>query len=167
MNQVVGLLKGALEDLERVLDGVDERLAMEQIDGGSAIAWTVAHLAGNVDSWINVRFAGERANEVVSGDHYRAGAEGAAPDWANIKNAAANVRARALAYLAGIGDEALDRRIEYTGSIQDLRERGFNLRYALLRICAHHYYHIGEIATVRKRLGHDVGDYPGRLGEVI
>lgn len=25
----------------------------------------------------------------------------------------------------------------------------------------HHYYHLGEIATARKALGHDIGDFPG------
>ena len=40
---------------------------------------------------------------------------------------------------------------------------GISPRYALMRISAHHYFHIGEIAWKRDRLGHSVGDYPGRL----
>ena len=34
-----------------------------------------------------------------------------------------------------------------------------------MRTISHHYFHIGEIASKRDRLGHQVGDYPGALTE--
>ena len=34
-------------------------------------------------------------------------------------------------------------------------------------LCAHHYFHIGEIATKRSRLGQRVGDYPGPLEDCV
>ena len=33
----------------------------------------------------------------------------------------------------------------------------------LVRIAAHHYFHIGVVACQRDRMGHAVGDYPGLL----
>ncbi len=49
----------------------------------------------------------------------------------------------------------------------DRAEAVLGLRHALLRICAHHYFHIGEIATKRSRLGQQVGDYPGPLEDCV
>ncbi len=57
----------------------------------------------------------------------------------------------------------MDTLIPYSGSLEYLRASGITLRYAILRMSAHHYFHIGEISTKRDRLGHSVGDYPGRL----
>ncbi len=34
-------------------------------------------------------------------------------------------------------------------------------------LLTHHYFHIGEIATKRSRLGQQVGDYPGPLEECV
>ena len=73
------------------------------------------------------------------------------------------MRAAARAYLEPLSPADLDLTIPYDGSLAHLRERGLNLRYAVLRACAHHYFHTGEIASLRSRLGHDAGDYPGRL----
>jgi hypothetical protein len=50
--------------------------------------------------------------------------------------------------------------IVYDGSIEYLRPIGLSLRYALMRIAAHHFVHVGEIVTIRSRLGHTVGDFP-------
>ena len=55
----------------------------------------------------------------------------------------------------------------YDGSFSRLRETGLPLSYALLRTCAHHYFHIGEIATKRGALGQRVGEYPGLLEDCI
>jgi hypothetical protein len=54
----------------------------------------------------------------------------------------------------------LDRVIPYDGSIEDLRPVGLTLRYALMRISAHHFVHVGEVVTIRSQLGHKVGDFP-------
>ena len=73
----------------------------------------------------------------------------------------------ARAFLQDLDEEALDVTIPYDGSLSVLHESGLNLRHALLRICAHHYFHIGEIATKRDQLGHQVGDYPGPLTQSL
>ena len=65
------------------------------------------------------------------------------------------------------GSPPMDKLIPYTGSLKYLRDSGITLRYAILRSAVHHYFHIGEISTKRGRLGHSVGDYPGRLGKCL
>ncbi len=62
---------------------------------------------------------------------------------------------------------AMDLLVPYSGSIELLRESGITLRYTILRMSAHHYFHIGEISTKRDHLGHSVGDYPGSMLESL
>jgi hypothetical protein len=77
------------------------------------------------------------------------------------------VRATARRYLQSRTEDDLDFVLPYDGSMLVLRDKGLSLQHALLRICAHHYFHIGEIATKRDQLGHQVGDYPGLLTQAI
>jgi hypothetical protein len=44
--------------------------------------------------------------------------------------------------------------VPYDGGIAYLRATGLPLRFALMSIAAHHFQHVGEIVTVRSRLGH-------------
>jgi NADH dehydrogenase FAD-containing subunit len=96
-----------------------------------------------------------------------AGGSGTADDWAAIQAGVREVRDAARAYLEGLDESDLDVVIPYAGSFAHLRDTGLGLRYALMRTCAHHYFHIGEIATERSRLGQRVGDYPGLLEECV
>jgi hypothetical protein len=41
------------------------------------------------------------------------------------------------------------------------------LRYTLLRVLAHHYFHIGELASKRAAAGTSVGDYPGPMQNTV
>jgi hypothetical protein len=75
-----------------------------------------------------------------------------------IRRAIVEVRETARAYLEPLSDADLDRAIEFRG-------RSNTLRYALIRMAAHHYFHIGDIASIRSRDGNSVGDYPGALEE--
>src|SRR5262249_12047902 len=52
----------------------------------------------------------------------------------------------------------LDRVIPYDGAIAALRATGLPLRFALMSIAAHHFQHVGEIVTIRSRLGHALKD---------
>ena len=92
---------------------------------------------------------------------------GAADDWEAIQADVREVRDAARAHLEGLDESDLDIVIPYDGSFAHLRWSGLGLRHALLRSCAHHYFHIGEIATERSRLGQRVGDYPGPLAECV
>ena len=166
-SKLVGFLLAAWSDMDRVLADLDPAEAVRSLDGGSSFAWTVAHVANQVDAWINVRFQRRAPHELIGQGRFRAGGTGVADDWEAIQTGVQEVRRAAGAYLASLNESDLDLVIPYDGSFAHLRETGLGLRYALLRTCAHHYYHIGEIATVRSRLGQRVGDYPGLLEECV
>lgn len=68
------------------------------------------------------------------------------------------MRDTARRYLDPLTDADLDRSIEFRG-------RDNTLRYILMRMAAHRYFHIGDIASIRSRDGHSVGDYPDALEE--
>jgi uncharacterized damage-inducible protein DinB len=165
---LVGLVFEAWNDLDRVLDDLDPTAATRQIDGGSSIAWTLAHLSNQVDAWLNVRFAGHSAHVLVSQERWRTGGTGAAENWPAIQNAAVEVRSTARRALSELADSDLERAVPYDGRITALQGGTVTLRYSLARVAAHHYFHLGEIATIRsRRLGESVGGYPGPLTECM
>jgi uncharacterized damage-inducible protein DinB len=155
-------LLDAWSDLDRVCAGMDPDEATAS-EAGSSYAWTVGHLANQVDSWINVRFAEATPHPLVSDARYRFGGDGRAVGWAELWAASEDVRRAAAAFLRKTGESELDRTIPYPGSLPELRGREVTLRYTLLRVLAHHYFHIGEIASKRSSAGRSVGDYPGPL----
>ncbi len=159
---VVGALLDAFTDLGRVLAGMSEEEALAG-EAGSTYAWTVAHLANQVDSWINVRFAHNTPHPLVSADRYRFGGDGRAESWAELRDAAVAVRTAATDFLTSMTEADLDRAIPYPGSLPELKDRQVSLRYTLIRVLTHHYFHIGELASKRSAAGHSVGDYPGPL----
>ena len=144
-------------DLYRAIDGLTPDEALTRSHGSSAIAWTVGHVTHMVDSWISVRFQGLPPHPVIDSPDFRAGGGGEALDWQTVLGAAGEVRDAARRFLDTVDEADLDRVIPYDGSIELLRGTGLRLGYALMRITAHHYIHVGEIVTVRSRLGHDTG----------
>jgi hypothetical protein len=162
-SKLVGLLFEAWKDMDRVLADLDPEEAVRPLDGGSSFAWTAAHVANQVDAWVNVRFQRRAPHELIGQTRFRVGGTGVADDWQAIQAGVQEVRNAARTYLEGLSESDLDLVIAYDGSLAHLRETGLPLRHALLRICAHHYFHIGEIATKRSTLGQRVGDYPGLL----
>jgi DinB superfamily len=166
-SKLVGLLFEAWNDLDRVITNLTPEEMVSNVPGGSSFAWTVAHTTDTMDAWINVRFQGLPPHPVLSQRHFRFGGSGIAEDWPAIEQGIREVRGAARIYLQDKEEKDLELTIPYDGSRLFLHERGLNLRHALLRNCAHHYFHIGEIATKRDRLGHKVGDYPGPLLEAI
>ena len=166
-SKLVGLLFEAWNDLDRVLADLGHEEAIRSADGDSSFAWTVAHLASQLDFAINVRFQKRDPHPLISQSRFRAGGSGAADDWTAIQATAHEVREAAHTYLESMDDDDLNAVIPYDGPLSRLRETGLSLRYTLLRTCAHHYFHIGEIASKRNRLGHQVGEYPGPLEECI
>jgi hypothetical protein len=160
------LLLDAFDDLDRVLHNLSSEDAVRHVDG-SSFAWTVAHLANQVDAWTNVRIQGLDPHPLISQQRFRFGGPGEAEDWDAIQTGVVEVRAAATAYLDRVTDADLNRVHPYEGSVESLKDTGITLRYALSRTIAHHYFHIGEIASKRDRLGHSVGDYPGLLSHSI
>ena len=166
-SKIVGLLIEAWNDFDRVVDKLDGAQAIQNFDGGSSFGWTLAHVTNQVDNFINVRFQRLAPHSLIGQERFRFGGTGVADDWESINAGVLEVRQTARSYLEALNDNDLDLTVPYEGSNSRLQETGLSLRYAVLRGCAHHYYHIGEVATKRDRLGQRVGDYPGRLEECI
>lgn len=148
------------------MEGVDRAFAEQKPAGASAISWSVAHVTNQLDGWVNSRFAGLPVHDVIGSRRYRNG-DGRAEDWPGIQRGVAEVRVRARAYLDHLSEDDLRRTTPYDGSLIELRPGGLNLGYALLRIAAHHYVHIGEMAGYLGSRGHEVPSLPGRLPEVM
>jgi hypothetical protein len=156
---LIALLYQSWADLDLAVSGLDAETATVCHDGGSSIGWTVGHVTNMVDAWLNVRFQGLPAHPVVGQPAFRAGGSGAAEDWPGILNGMGEVQAAARSFLDS-GRVELEQSIPYDGSIMYLRPVGLSLRYAVMRIAAHHFLHVGEILTTRARLGHTVEDAP-------
>ena len=166
-SKLVGLMVESWKDMDRVLAGLNEVEATRQIYGSSSFAWTLAHVTNQLDSGVNVQFQKMIRHELIGQKRFRFGGTGEAGEWDAIKSGVEEVRTSARKYLENLCDQEIDVTIPYEGSIRLLRERGLNLRSILYRACTHHYFHIGEIASKRNQMGHEVGDYPGLLGESI
>jgi uncharacterized damage-inducible protein DinB len=159
-DKLVLLMYRAWADIDRAVDGLSAEEATASRDGGSSIAWTFGHVAQQVDSWINRKFHGLAPHRVLGQPEFRARGSGTADNWRGIQVAVQEVRDAAREFLDAEVAPDLDRVIAYDGSIEDLRPVGLTLRYALMRISAHHFVHVGEIVTIRSQLGHTVGDFP-------
>jgi len=164
-DSLVFLLFDAWDDLDRVYKGLSAEDAVQRADG-SSFAWTLAHTTNQLDM-INVRLQGLDAHPLLGQERFRFGGTGEAEEWDDILDAVAEVRDRARPYLEGVTVDELDRVRPYGGSISHLRDRGITLRYTISRVIAHHYFHLGEVAAKRDRLGHSVGDYPGLLSNSL
>ena len=164
-SKLVGLLFDAWSELDRVVDGLTPEVALEALDGGSSFAWTVAHVSNVLDISINVRFLKADPHPYLGKNEFRMGGTGAANDWDAIREGVREVRESARDYLSGLEDGDLDRVVPYDGALLYLQGEDISLQHSIFRSIAHHYFHIGEIASKRDRLGHSVGDYPGRLDE--
>jgi hypothetical protein len=147
-------------DLDRAVDGLTGAEATARHNGGSSIAWTFGHVAQTVDSWINTKFQGLAPHPLLGRPALRSGGSGETDSWNTIEAGVREVRDAARKFLDADPPPDLDRVIDYTGSIEDLRSTGLSLRYALMRISAHNFVHVGEIVTIRSRLGHTVGEFP-------
>ena len=166
VDKQVGLLYEAWADFDRVISGLDPFTATRSLETGSSIAWAVAHVTAHIDNWINVRFAANSPNRTINDERFRLYGDAVSQkEWEPILTSVHKVRWGVRCYLDA--SPAMDTLIPYTGSIETLRQTGITLRYAILRMSVHHYFHIGEISTKRDRLGHSVGDYPGTLSECI
>jgi uncharacterized protein DUF664 len=140
--------------LDRAVEGLAPSDAEARHEGASRIAWTVGHVTHMVDSWLNVKFQGLSPHPLFGDATFRSGASGDAPPWPEVVAAVEDVRQSARRLFDSEPGPSLDDRVPYDGSIPALRSAGLSLRYALMRISAHHFIHTGEIDTIRARLGH-------------
>lgn len=160
VDNLILLMYRSWADLDRAVAGLTEEELTVRQGGSSSIAWTFGHVMNMVDSWINTRFQRLPPHPVISDQVFRAGGSGEALDWPTVRAAVKEVREAARGFLDAVPAPDLDRVIPYDGSIEVLRPRGLSLRYALMRIAAHNFVHVGEIATIRSNRGHPAGDFP-------
>lgn len=166
-NLPVTMLLTAWDDLDRAIEDVTDCDMLRQIGGGSCFAWTIAHLTYGVDSWINRRFQNLPPNPVVMDPRYNFGGDGSADDWPTIREAVNDVRNNLRPYLLDLSESDLDLTLPYDGSYDAFRERGINLRVAIVQSAIHHIFHLGEIVAKRELMGYSVGNYPGAFGAAL
>jgi hypothetical protein len=157
---LTALMYQSWADLSHAVNGLTPETATSCDHGGSSIAWTVGHVTNMVDAWLNVRFQGLSPHPFIGQPSFRTGGTGAAEDWTSILVGLREVQAAARSFVDAAADVDLDRVVPYDGSIAYLRPVGLSLRYAVTRIAAHHFVHVGEILTVRAHLGQPAADDP-------
>ena len=163
-SSLLGLLRATWADLDRVYSGLSEADLAGQPSGESSFAWTYAHLANNLDRFINQQFGTGAPHPFLGDTRFRSGSTGEPDDWSAIRAGTSEVRGAAVQLLGPLTDsDVAIMSVVYAGSISELRGQRQTLSYFLHRVITHHYFHIGEVAAKRDRLGHQVGDYPGSL----
>lgn len=157
----VGMLLAVWGDYDRALEGVSREDMVQRLGGGSAFAWTVAHVTYGIDSWINGRFQGFELHPLLADPRFGLGGDGQADDWEAIRDAVADVRSRAASFLVDLGDADLERVVQYDGSFAPFQANGIQLRAAVVQSAVHHHYHLGEIVAKKELLGYEPGTFPG------
>jgi hypothetical protein len=161
------LVYQAWSDLDQAIAGLTPEQAAER-DGQSAVAWTVGHVSQQVDSWLNMRLQGLPRHPLLADPRFATGTGGDwTGDWPALLAAVAEVRATARRFLDAEPAPPLDLRVPYDGAIVFLREHGLSLRHALMSIAAHHFTHVGEIATLRSQRGHNLPAGRGDWGRAF
>ncbi len=142
-------------ELERVLDGISEADLNREVhlndDSGSinSIAWMIGHLAMQEQAyWL--LFTG---NELVDKNlKVYGGKVEDAKDFAELFELWKKITEQSNAWL----ETATPKDLENT--FEKARENTGSL---MTRVIGHYYFHIGQIATIRKLLGYDVPSFVG------
>ena len=156
---LVPLLFESWGDLDRAYAGMTAEEATARPDGASAFGWTLRHLIGGTDFFVNELLRGGSMHPTFAREHAEHGFSGDCGDWEAIAQAAQETRSELERYLGGMSDADL-------AAAAVPAWGGFpatTLRYLTLRSIAHNYYHIGEVAT---RRGTEA-DFPGALERVF
>lgn len=157
------LMIDALDDLKRSLEGIEPVKAEEHLPGFSSISWTVAHVAGHIDSWVNGFMANQPRDAFLASIEFGKGGTGEGTEWNTLYKAVSEALDKARKFLETADETQLARESLYQGSMQFVRGKYITGNYRLARLIAHIYYHIGEITTIRAARGHKVVDFPGLL----
>lgn len=167
-SKLIGLVFDSWDDLDRVLNKLDIKEAIESPNGESSFTWTLAHVTEQVDRWINVIAQNMLPHPDLGKKEFGFGGTGISQDWQLINQASQEVRAAAKSYLDNLSDNDLESIVVNDNDPNAKPERKrIKLYSVILRIIAHYYFHIGEIAAKRDRIGHSVGDYPGSLNRTL
>ncbi len=151
------------DNADRVYAGLTEVDALKKHDGGSSFAGTLLHITALMDFHINARVRSKEMHPLFARQYQQFWQTGQADDWPGILAAVKEVRASLRAYLEPLTDADLER-IKFPPTYQWPEA---TLRYILYRGVTHNYFHIGEVAAKRDKLGHKVGEYPGPLADAM
>ena len=156
---LVPMLFDAWDDLDRAYAEMTAEEATARPDDASAFGWTLRHLLGGFDFFVNDVMRGGAMHPTFAAEHAQYEFSGECGDWEAIAVAAREVRAEAEAFLRGMSDTDLAATtVPAWGPFP-----ATTLRYLVYRMIAHTYYHIGEVATRRGR----GDDFPGDLAGVL
>jgi DinB superfamily len=160
-DRLIPFLYQSWDDLDHAVHGLTAAEAADYASNRSSICWTDGHVTQMLDSWLNARFQGREPHPLVAAADFRTGGSGQPVDGQRMQGAVRDVRAAARSFLESAAARDLDQIVTYDGSISFLRPIGLSLRYAVMRIAAHHFTHVGEILTIRAEIGHRVDDQLG------
>ena len=163
---LASLFIDTLDDLERSLDELGTEDAEKQLPNATSISQIVAHIAHWVDSWVNASMGSLDRNHYLA-CVWHPNWQKMAPRWQVVRAASSEVFDRARGVLSNMGEQELAQASLYEGSQAGIRGKHITGNYRLGRIVAHTYYHIGDITTIRARLGHKVEDFPGQLSALL
>ena len=104
---LVPLLFDAWDDLDRAYAGMTAEEATERPDGASAFGWTLRHLIGGFDFYVNEVMRGGAMHPTFAREHAEYEFSGECGDWEGIAAAAREVRAEAEAFFGDMSDAAL------------------------------------------------------------
>ena len=155
-SKLIALLFDAWDDLDRAYAGLTAEEATARPEGGSSFGWTLRHLAGGLDFWVNALLRGGLQHPTFAAEHAQFEFSG---DWDAIAAAARDVRRDLETYLLPLSDEDLAG-IEVPGTEQ---YPAVAPRCMVSRSIGHTYFHIGEVATKRGL----ADNFPGPLPNVI
>ena len=150
---LVRLVRHVRRELRRAVDGVSEADLERRVAGLNSVAWMVAHLAWQEQTyWLSLR--GE--DPVADLDAFRPPGPTPAPmpSFTEAWGAWERVTAASEEWLDSLDREALLERFE---------GRRENIGTLLTRVFGHYYVHIGQITAIRKLLGYDVPTFVGSL----
>lgn len=156
---LVPLLFDAWDDLDRAYAGMTAEEATARPDGASAFGWTLRHLIGGLDFYLNEVTRGGAMHPTFAREHAEHEFSGDCGDWEAIAKAAREVRTELEGFLGAMSDAELAATVVPAWGPFPAT----TMRYLVLRTVAHTYYHIGEVATRRGK----EEDFPGALAGVF
>lgn len=162
-SKLVSLVFNMWDDVDRAFGELSPEEATTQDDGGSSFGWTLVHQMAFEDGFINVAIRGLPRHPTLQQQFGQHRSSGASDQWPAILDAVREVRDSLREYLTPLSDAD----IETIHAPATSRRPANPLRYILMRDVAHTYFHIGEVASKRDRLGKGTGDYPGPLPDAV
>ncbi len=140
-------------ELRRAVEGMTESDLEKRVGGMNSVAWMIAHLAAQEQSyWLE-----SRALPVVADLSFlRKKDESATPNFAAMWAVWEDVIKQSDSYLLSLTETDLKHHFTTRKSFEIE-----NIGSLLTRVIGHYYLHIGQITVIRKLLDYDVPAFVG------